>query len=105
MTPDKPLFVHDGHTFENQAVILDFQQFRRCRFRNCTLVYHGLSPVAAESCEFEDIQWAFAGPVQHVLQFLSAIRSQGPGGLALAESVIAAIRGEQRGGPPPGQAH
>lgn len=59
--------------FENQTIHLDFNRFVRCNFEKCQLVYHGSHPPQLEECNFNNVQWSFAGAAGQTLNVMAAL--------------------------------
>ena len=91
-------------TFSNQDLTLDFNDFARCKFVKCTLVYHGFGPVGLARCEFVDVKWNFSGPAGNTVKFMTALyQGAGEGGKRLIEGTFENIK--QGKAPDPGTVH
>lgn len=48
-----------NETYSDQEIILDHHKYVECTFEECTIVYHGDGPTAADECKFQDCQFDF----------------------------------------------
>ena len=82
-----------SNTYEGGTVQLDNNEFIRCKFQKCRLVFGGTGPVSMVECEFIEVSWEFTGPAQNTLVFLRAMyHGMGDGGEKLVESTFDNIR-------------
>ena len=80
-----------GRTFANCNLPLDGHSFIDCRFGvGCILVYSGLGPVAFRDCEFDHMQFSFAGPAANTLEFIKGM-ARVEGGEQFLQRVIEAL--------------
>ena len=80
-------------TFENTKVDLDMNQYIRCTFKNCGLVYSGSGAVSLEGCTFHEVKWQFAGYAANTLAFMQGMyNGSGVGGKKLIEGIFDQIR-------------
>lgn len=85
----------EGEVFEERGVRFDGNEFIGCTFRQCNLKYGGSGPVTLESCDFHDCKWAFTGPAQATLNFMTAMYQSSDWGKHLIEQTFENIkRGE-----------
>jgi hypothetical protein len=47
--------------YSDEEIILDYHKYVECTFNECTIVYHGHGPTAADECKFTDCQFDFRG--------------------------------------------
>jgi len=82
-----------GQTFEQMQVNLDGNQFERCTFIRCRIVYTAAGTFAIDGCTFTTCDWQFDGPAERTLYYLSALyRGLGPQGQELVEAIFRQIR-------------
>jgi len=48
-----------NETYSDQEIILDHHKYVECTFKECTIVYHGDGPTAADECKFQNCQFDF----------------------------------------------
>lgn len=60
-------------TFENKTVELDGNEYTRCLFDRCTLVFSGAAIPTLDGCNFLDCKWTFRDSAQLTLLFLHAL--------------------------------
>ena len=83
----------DDTVFTRQTIVLDFNDFQGCTFRECELVVHALGPIGLSSCAFEGSQFVFAGPAATTVRFMAGLyHGGGEGGRDLVERTFDAIR-------------
>lgn len=79
--------------YKNVRVILDNNEFIKCRFEGCVLEFSGLGPVSLVECGFSNVSWVFSGPAQNTLQFLKGVyHGMGEGGRSLVETTFENLR-------------
>ncbi len=65
---------YEAETFTEQTVDLDGNQYVRCRFENCALVFRRSDGVGLEGNVFnERCRWQLAGPAERTMQFLKGL--------------------------------
>jgi hypothetical protein len=80
-------------TFEDMEIYLDGSSFYNCTFKRCRFIYSGVVPATiAGGFNMVDCQWAFAGPANNMIQFMSGMYKAGV--KEMVEHMIANIRGE-----------
>ena len=83
----------EGKTFLGETISLDYNDFVKCEFRDCNLIYHGFGTVGIVDCSFYLVRWTFSDAASHTIDFLTALYSgSGEGGKKLIESTFANIR-------------
>jgi len=83
----------EGKTFKNETIDIDFNQFSKCQFENCTLVYHGYGVIGMDGCSFNNVNWSFADAAASTLQFMHGLyHGAGEGGKNLIELTFNNIR-------------
>lgn len=83
----------EGKTFKNETIDIDFNQFSKCQFENCTLVYHGYGVIGMDVCSFNNVNWSFADAAASTLQFMHGLyHGAGEGGKNLIELTFNNIR-------------
>jgi hypothetical protein len=79
--------------FEGSRVVIDGNDYERCRFRRCTIVFTGWDGVSLDDCDFTDCTWVFEDAAATTIDFLRALEQ----GAANADNnlfdlVVAAIK-------------
>lgn len=64
---------YDKHSFANQSVELDGNEFYACEFKNCKLTYRGGQPPNIVDCSFNGFQINFEGCAATTLAFMSTL--------------------------------
>jgi len=88
----------DPMRFENQIYIgqeihLDGNEYVKCKFEKCRLVYEGTASVGLVGCVFSNVAWTFSGHAANTLEFMTALyRGGGEGGRQLIEQTFENIR-------------
>lgn len=78
-----------NETFSDEEIILDYQKFVECTFEECTIVYNGHGPTAADECKYKDCEFDFRGAASSTFDTL---RSFFHGGLEqVAIDVLATV--------------
>lgn len=85
--PSNLLNIHE-YPFEDEDIVLDFHAFKKCKFKNCKLIFHGHGPVKLESCMFDSCSWEFAGPAANTLNFMTALYHNKLGAEKIIEQTI-----------------
>ena len=62
---------YEKHSFKNENVKLDGNQFLYCHFEKCTLVYGASGAVHLEGCSFDSCNWNLIDAALSTLQFLN----------------------------------
>jgi predicted small metal-binding protein len=88
-----PATDHEERVFEEEVVVLDYNQFTKCRFEGCQLVFNGEGPFGFEECEFTECDWQFAGSAAVTLHFLHMMHAHGGVLKEIADDMIDQIRG------------
>jgi hypothetical protein len=84
---------HHDQVFVDQELLVDGNEYVRCEFHHCTLVYHGDQDVTFQSCAVEDCTWRFAGSALRTLQFIHRFyHGFGEVGRAVVEDLFASLR-------------
>ena len=78
--------------FEGKTIVLDGGSFYACQFKNSTLIFNGVLPVAMDGCSFDNCKWQFSGPAQHTIGFMQALYAGGA--KDLIENTFRIIRGD-----------
>jgi hypothetical protein len=88
----------DQKTFTKESIELDFNEFKDCTFKDCTLSYLGYGLFTLNGCRFENVAWRFGGAAANTIAFLTAMyHGAGEGGRALVERTLENIRTNQNG--------
>lgn len=67
-------------TFQNETVNLNNNEFDRCKFIKCELIFNGVGSVTLSHSTFTDCRWTFEGPAADTVAFMKALYSMGGGG-------------------------
>lgn len=79
--------------FNDQDVMLDDNEFHRCNFEDCNLIYNGGKPPTLNGCSFSKVRWRFTGPAADTVAFMRALyHGCGEGGQSLIEQTFESIR-------------
>ena len=82
-----------GQKFEQTAINLDGNQFERCIFIECKIIYTAIDTFAIDGCTFVRCDWVIDGPAERTLFYLSELyRGLGPQGEELVEAIFQQIR-------------
>ncbi|WLE58374.1 hypothetical protein GIY62_14690 [Burkholderia plantarii] len=76
-----------------EVVTLDGNEFTRCTFNGCQVVFAG-GAVSVNSCNFSDPQMVFVGAAEQTVRFLRAFGSI-RGAERFLDAVVRQLRGEQ----------
>ncbi len=79
--------------FKDEAVLLDGNAFDHCEFKNCTLVFNGITGVSLSHTAINGCRWEFAGPASNTMAFLTALYQMGPEMQGIIEQTFENIRG------------
>jgi hypothetical protein len=78
--------------FEDEAVELDGNEFVRCRFHRCRLIFAATGPAAFDGCDFVDCHWVLDGSAAETLEFLAGLRrGLGEAGQELVDGIFASV--------------
>lgn len=76
-------------TFREEDVILDYHKYVGCTFQDCSIIYHGDGPTAADECAFQNCRFDFRSSASSTF---NTLRSFFHGGLdEVAIDVLASI--------------
>lgn len=82
-----------GQTFQQETINLDGNQFERCAFIRCKIVYTAADTFSIDGCTFTICDWVFDGPAERTLFYLSALyRGLGPQGQELVDVIFQQIK-------------
>lgn len=85
--------LHQDQAFLSERVLMDGNEFRRCTFTDCQLVFRGEQPFVLDQCMIQDPEWVLDGPAANTIQFLTtAYHSMGEAGVRLIEATFNNIR-------------
>jgi hypothetical protein len=88
--------INRDNKFRNATIRLDDQEFHKCVFDQCTIVYAG-GPVVLKDNVFTDCKYAFEGAAARTIYFL---QSMGLSASASLDEILKAIRSGTYGGGP-----
>lgn len=89
---------HEDKTFTDEKISVDGNQFYRCIFNECHLIYHGGELPFIEKCQFNDCLWRLMDAAWQVERYLKNLYA---GGLAnVVEDWINMVRGKEPPVPP-----
>lgn len=79
--------------FSNEIVELDGNQFEGCTFTECKLRFSAFDRVYFTGCVFTQCDWAFDGPAENMLFFLSDLyHGLGPRGHTIVDLIFRGIQ-------------
>jgi hypothetical protein len=64
---------YDKHTFENETISLDGNDYFSCTFKNCKLTFSGTAPVQISPLNAEDLHVEFLGAAKAGAEFQLAL--------------------------------
>ncbi len=83
----------EDQEFSNQDMHMDFNQFIKCKFIDCNLIYHGFGPIGMDGCSFTKIRWTFADAASNTVNFMASLyHGAGEGGRNLIEKTFENIK-------------
>ncbi len=78
-----------NETYSDEEIVLDYHKYVECTFKECSIVYHGDGPTAADECKFQDCRFDFR---ESASSTFNTLRSFFHGGLEeVAIDVLASI--------------
>ncbi len=87
-------------TFEGAVVLIAGNDYERCTFKGCTIVFTGENLVGLAHCTFLNCAWSFDGPARNTIDFLRGMyHGMDDVGRDLVKDLFAQI---ERGDPLPG---
>jgi hypothetical protein len=72
---DKPSV--ENQTFQDDAILVDGNQYRNCVFIDTTLIYEGGKLPTFVNCQFRGVDLQFAESAANTLKFLSGLNKGG----------------------------
>lgn len=79
--------------FEQRDVLLDGNEFIRCTFNRCRIVFRGTGSVVLGEPTFNDCGWYFNDAAGNTVAFLAMLYSWGPAGRMIVEEAFARTKG------------
>jgi hypothetical protein len=73
----------ENREFRKEKINLNGNEFDRCKFFDCELVFNGVGLVALTNNNFHDCRWTFEGPAADTVAFMKALYAMGGGGREL----------------------
>jgi hypothetical protein len=64
---------YEGKPFQRERVVLDGNEYDKCTFDLCELVYSGGPPPSFSNCSFTNFRIVFDGPAASTVAFLKAM--------------------------------
>ena len=92
MGSSSPVMHIHNYPFEDQDIVLDFHEFKECKFTNCNMIYHGHGAVGLISCKFHQCKWVLDGPAKATLNFMANMYSNGNGAEELIDATFQKIK-------------
>ena len=86
-----PIMHIQNMSFEDQDIVLDFHEFKDCKFKNCNMVFYGHGRVGMISCNFLDCRWTLSGPASATLNFMANLYKNGNGADKIIEETFQSI--------------
>lgn len=84
---------HEDEAFVREEIDLGDDQFVRCRFDECRLIYDGSPGVEIRDCEFDETRLELTGEAGNTLSFLQNIyHGFGEDGRKVVENLFEQIR-------------
>lgn len=84
---------HISSEFDDTTVELDGHHYENCKFRNCWVIYKGVSPFNLISCNFSGCKWKFEGPASNTIHFLRMMYTEmGTFGQQMVEATFENIK-------------
>ncbi len=78
-----------NETYSDEEIVLDYHKYVQCTFEDCSIVYHGDGPTAADECQFTGCQFDFRSSASSTF---NTLRSFFHGGLEeVVVDVLASI--------------
>ena len=86
---------------EGELIALDNNEYVRCTFTACRIIFAASGPVTLDRCRFRECTWAFEGAAAFSIKFMTQMHNGSLGGEArtVVEKALANIRGEDSGLP------
>jgi hypothetical protein len=88
--------INRENKYHNATIRIDDQEFHKCVFDHCTIVYGGGSLVLKDN-EFKDCKYSFDGAAARTIYFL---QTMGLSASASLDEILKAIRSGTYGGGP-----
>ena len=83
----------EDQSFYSKDIHMDFNQFIKCKFVDCNLIYHGFGPIGMEGCSFKNIRWTFSDAAFNTVNFMASLYAgAGEGGRQLIEKTFENIK-------------
>ena len=73
------MHIHNVPPFKDQDIVLDFHEYKNCKFERCNMVFYGHGKVGLINCEFFECRWTFSGPASATLNFMAHLYKNGNG--------------------------
>jgi hypothetical protein len=67
----------ENQTFRNQEVVIDGNEYQRCNFENCTLIYQGGEPPTFTRCTFRGGSISLDGSALNTMRYMSGLYQGG----------------------------
>jgi hypothetical protein len=91
---------HVNEQFSNLPVVLDGEEFSRCTFTRCRIIYRATTPASVAGNTFEACGYEFEGAAANTVHFLRELyHGTGARGADVVEKVFAGIRRPPEDGP------
>jgi hypothetical protein len=84
--------LHQDQKLADETVVLDGNEFVRCEFSNCKMVYKGGELPKLQRCHFLQCSWHLEDAARRTVLFFKGIYHSGPGGRDLVEETLRHIR-------------
>jgi hypothetical protein len=80
-------------TYTGETIDVDGQEFIKCTFQGCDMVYSGGVTPRMQNCELVDCRWGFDGAALRTIMFMTALYADfGEGGRRVMEETLENIR-------------
>lgn len=87
----------ENQTFLNQSLVIDGNEYDRCKFIGCNIVFTGVQDVSLTHNSFDHCRWSLDGPAARTIQYMAALYAGGA--RELVEATFKNIR--EKGKPAP----
>jgi hypothetical protein len=67
----------ENKEFVNEDISLDGNEFIKCAFKKCKIIYIGIKPVGLANSSFSDCSLIFEGPAANTVDFMMNMYSGG----------------------------
>ena len=87
---------HENHTFSNEDVHLDGNEFRHCTFDHCKIIFSGKELCTLFDCTFDSCNWRFADAAERTLDFMTMMYAGGGAYKTVIQGIFDHIRNQAK---------